>query len=156
MGFRYAEITITGEAEITKLESLVLTSDCKRIGEFSCSDEKLNRLYQNTVWGQNSNFIDIPTDCPQRDERMGWTGDIAVFAETAAYHRDIHDFMRKWLYDLRLYQRSNGSLPVTVPENKTYNPTPFKGADCHLGRCGDHGSVGSIPGIWRQAACQAV
>jgi hypothetical protein len=126
MGFRYAEITITGEAEITKLESLVLTSDCKRIGEFSCSDEKLNRLYQNTVWGQNSNFIDIPTDCPQRDERMGWTGDIAVFAETAAYHRDIHDFMRKWLYDLRLYQRSNGSLPVTVPENKTYNPTPFK------------------------------
>ena len=126
MGFRYAEITADSEFEIVKLESAVLTSDCKPIGTFSCSDEKLNRLFQNIQWGQRSNFIDIPTDCPQRDERMGWTGDIAVFAETAACNRDIGDFMRKWLYDLSLYQRPNGTLPVTIPENKTYQPTPFK------------------------------
>lgn len=126
MGFRYAEITADSEFEIVKLESAVLTSDCKPIGTFSCSDEKLNRLFQNIQWGQRSNFIDIPTDCPQRDERMGWTGDIAVFAETATCNRDIGDFMRKWLYDLSLYQRPNGTLPVTIPENKTYQPTPFK------------------------------
>lgn len=126
MGFRYAEITADSDFEIIKLESAVLTSDCNPIGTFSCSDEKLNRLFQNIQWGQRSNFIDIPTDCPQRDERMGWTGDIAVFAETATYNRDIGNFMRKWMYDLRQYQRSNGTLPVTIPENKTYQPTPFK------------------------------
>lgn len=126
MGFRYAEITADRPVEITGLESVVLTSDAKPIGSFSCSDALLNRLFQNIWWGQCSNFIDIPTDCPQRDERMGWTGDIAVFAETATYNRDIGDFMRKWLYDLCLYQRPNGTLPVTIPENRTYQPTPFK------------------------------
>lgn len=126
MGFRYAEVTADGAFEVVKLESAVLTSDCKPIGTFSCSEEKLNRLFQNIQWSQRSNFIDIPTDCPQRDERMGWTGDIAVFAETAAYNRDIGAFMRKWLYDLRQYQRPNGTLPVTIPENKTYQPTPLK------------------------------
>ena len=126
MGFRYAEITADSDFEVVKAESVVLTSDCKPIGEFSCSDGKLNRLFQNIQWGQRSNFIDIPTDCPQRDERMGWTGDIAVFAETATYNRDIGSFMGKWLYDLSQYQRPNGTLPVTIPENKTYQPTPFK------------------------------
>ena len=126
MGFRYAELTADGPITVKSVESLALSSDCRITGSFSCSDEKLNRLYQNTQWGQQSNFIDIPTDCPQRDERMGWTGDIAVFAETASMNRDIHDFMRKWLRDLRLYQRENGTLPVTIPQNATYEPTPFK------------------------------
>ena len=122
MGFRYAEVTTDAPMEVLSITSPVLTSDCPVIGCFSCSDERLNRLYQNTQWGQASNFIDIPTDCPQRDERMGWTGDIAVFAETAAMNRNIHDFMRKWLRDLRLYQRENGSIPVVIPENPTYQP----------------------------------
>lgn len=124
MGFRYAEVTATESVEIVTIESIVLTSDAKPIGSFCCSDLLLNRLQQNIQWGQISNFIDIPTDCPQRDERMGWTGDIAVFAQAAAFNRDIGTFMRKWLYDLSLYQRENGAIPVTIPENRTYQPTP--------------------------------
>lgn len=123
MGFRYAEITADKPIEIIKFESVVLTSDCEPIGEFRCSDEKLNRLQQNVVWGQISNFVDIPTDCPQRDERMGWTGDIAVFARVAAFNRNISSFMNKWLYDLSLYQRKNGTLPVVIPANDTYQST---------------------------------
>ena len=125
MGFRYIEIRATNAIKVLTLESRALSSDCEVLGSFSCSNELLNRLYENTQWGQASNFVDIPTDCPQRDERMGWTGDIAVFAETAAMNRDIHDFMRKWLFDLRLYQRKNGALPMTIPENKTYEPLPY-------------------------------
>ncbi|MCM1234563.1 MAG: glycoside hydrolase family 78 protein, partial [Ruminococcus flavefaciens] len=125
MGFRYVELKADKAVKIQTLESIVLTSDCERIGDFSCSNPLLNRLYQNTQWGQSSNFVDIPTDCPQRDERMGWTGDIAVFAETAAMNRDIRAFMDKWLTDLRLYQRENGALPMTIPENRTYEPMPF-------------------------------
>ena len=123
MGFRYAEITADGPVEILDVFSRVLTADCPVTGSFYCSNPLLNRLYQNTQWGQASNFVDIPTDCPQRDERMGWTGDIAVFAETAALNRDVHDFMRKWLRDLRLEQRENGAIPVVIPENPTYQPT---------------------------------
>lgn len=124
MGFRYAEVSADGPMEIHSIESVVLTSDARPIGSFSCSDPLLNRLQQNIQWGQISNFIEIPTDCPQRDERMGWTGDIAVFAQTAVFNRDIDVFMRKWLYDLRSYQKENGAIPVTIPENKTYQPTP--------------------------------
>lgn len=122
MGFRYIEITTTAPVKIKTLESLVLTSDCEPIGEFRCSDEKLTRLQQNIQWSQRSNFLDIPTDCPQRDERMGWTGDIAVFAQTAAFNRDISVFMKKWLWDLGLYQESNGAIPYTIPKNPTYQP----------------------------------
>jgi alpha-L-rhamnosidase len=126
MGFRYAEIHADQPIDITVLESRVLTADCERIGSFICSNEQLNRLQQNVAWGQMANFLEIPTDCPQRDERMGWTGDIAVFSETAAFNRDISRFMRKWLYDMQVCQRDNGTIPVTIPENKTYQPTPFK------------------------------
>lgn len=125
MGFRYVEIKASRAVRVCEIESIVLTGDCKLTGDFTCSDPLLDRLYQNIQWGQRSNFIDIPTDCPQRDERMGWTGDIAVFAETAAMNRDIQAFMDKWLTDLRLYQRKNGTLPVTIPENKTYEPFPY-------------------------------
>jgi len=122
MGFRYIEVRANAPIKIKKLESVVLTSDCPQIGEFRCSDEKLTRLQQNIQWSQRSNFIDIPTDCPQRDERMGWTGDIAVFAQTAAFNRDISAFMKKWLWDLELYQAPNGAVPFTVPLNPTYQP----------------------------------
>lgn len=125
MGFRYAEIKADRPIKLLGLESIVLTSNAPPIGSFSCSNPLLTRLQQNIQWSQRSNFIDIPTDCPQRDERMGWTGDIAVFASTAAYNRNISAFMNKWLYDLRLDQRNNGAIPMTVPENRTYEPTPF-------------------------------
>lgn len=125
MGFRYVEIKADNGIKVRGLESSVLTSDCRPIGDFSCSNQLLNRLYQNIWWSQTSNFIDIPTDCPQRDERMGWTGDIAVFAETAAMNRDIRVFMDKWLTDLSLYQYPNGAFPVTIPANPTYEPFPY-------------------------------
>lgn len=123
MGFRYIEIKSSAPIKILNLESLVLTSSCPETGSFSCSNEKLNRLQQNIQWSQRANFMDIPTDCPQRDERMGWTGDIAVFAQTASFNRNISAFINKWLYDLSLYQNPNGSIPVTIPKNPTYDPT---------------------------------
>ena len=125
MGFRYIQIEASDSIEIIELESIVLTSDAQKTGSFTCSDPLLSRFQENIEWGQRSNFIDIPTDCPQRDERMGWTGDIAVFASTASHNRNIKTFMRKWLYDLTLDQRANGTIPVTIPEIKTYQPTPF-------------------------------
>lgn len=125
MGFRYIEIISDKPIEVISLESIVLTSDVKESGSFICSDPLLTRFQKNIEWGQRSNFIDIPTDCPQRDERMGWTGDIAVFASTASQNRNIKVFMRKWLYDLSLDQRPNGTIPVTIPEIKKYQPTPF-------------------------------
>lgn len=126
MGFRYAELTSNKKIKVIDVESIVLTSDTEPTGSFSCSNVLLTRFQKNIEWSQCSNFIDIPTDCPQRDERMGWTGDIAVFAETASLNRNISDFMKKWLNDLKLDQRENGSLPVTVPEIKVYQPTPLK------------------------------
>lgn len=123
MGFRYVEVKTNNPIQIVSLESIVLTSDAKAIGEFSCSDPLLTRLHQNIQWSQLSNFIEIPTDCPQRDERMGWTGDIAVFASTAARNRDISVFMRKWLVDLQKEQAENGAIPVTIPAIQTYAPT---------------------------------
>jgi len=126
MGFRYVELTADKPIEVRKIESVVLTSDAKQTGEFSCSAPMLSKFWENIQWGQRSNFIEIPTDCPQRDERMGWTGDIALFASTAATNRDISSFMKKWLTELRLDQKPNGTLPVTVPEIKTYQPTTFK------------------------------
>lgn len=123
MGHRYVEVTASEPIEILGLESLVLTADAEISGSFSCSDPLLSRFQENIEWGQRSNFIEIPTDCPQRDERMGWTGDIAIFAKTAAFNRNILPFMRKWLTDMRLEQRTNGTIPVTIPEYKPYQPT---------------------------------
>lgn len=131
MGFRYAEVRADRPIEIHSIRGIVLTSNCATIGQFECSNELLNRLQQNIQWGQTSNFIDIPTDCPQRDERMGWTGDIAVFASTAAFNRDIGAFTAKWLRDLRTEQASSGAIPVVIPFTGMYAPTkktiPFAG-----------------------------
>ena len=78
-------------------------SDMETIGSFTCSDERINQLQHNIVTSLKANFIDIPTDCPQRDERCGWTGDIAAFAPTAAFNMDITQFMKKWLGDLAIF-----------------------------------------------------
>lgn len=134
MGFRYAEVEYTDkngrkkefDFAVVKFESRVISSDAVRIGKFKCSNELLNKFYSNINWGQLSNFVSIPTDCPQRDERMGWCGDLAVFAETATMNYDICAFMDNWLEELRLAQRDNGTIPVVIPENGTYEPTPFK------------------------------
>lgn len=116
MGFQY--ISVSG-MEVTEenICAWELYSDMPSIGSFECSDERVNQLQRNIMTSLKANFVDIPTDCPQRDERSGWTGDIAVFAPTAAFNMDISGFMRKWLRDLTLCQRENGVVPMFVPDN---------------------------------------
>ena len=89
-----------GEATLDSLTGIVIHSDMKVTGTFETSDKNLNQLQRNIVWGQKGNFLDVPTDCPQRDERMGWTGDAQVFARTAAFNMDVAAFFTRWLADL--------------------------------------------------------
>ncbi|MEI6035644.1 MAG: family 78 glycoside hydrolase catalytic domain [Verrucomicrobiae bacterium] len=117
-GFRYAEITWQGAAadlQIESLEGIVLHSDTPRTGEFECSHPLLNQLAKNILWGQKSNFLEVPTDCPQRDERLGWTGDAQVFIRTAAFFMDVRGFFHKWLQDMRDAQGSDGAVPAFIP-----------------------------------------
>jgi alpha-L-rhamnosidase len=127
MGFRY--VGVRGlEADDLELSALVLHSDLPKTGEFSCSDERVNKLQNAIEWGGRSNFVDIPTDCPQRDEREGWTGDYAVFASTASYNFDMSRFLDKWLRDLSAEQAKGGGIPMVVP--KAGNPFPTMATSC--------------------------
>ena len=104
-GFRYAGITgWPGTPSADDVEAVVVHTEQARIGHFSCSDERLNRLHENAVWSWRGNSVGVPTDCPQRDERLGWTGDLAVFAPSAAYLFDVGPFLQQWLVDLALEQ----------------------------------------------------
>ena len=115
-GFRYIRLKeFHGEVNLNDFTAIVVHSDMERTGYFECSDEKLNQLYHNIIWGQKSNFLDIPTDCPQRDERLGWTGDAQVFARCASYNYNTQKFFRKWLSDMTLEQRPNGAIPHIIP-----------------------------------------
>ncbi|MGW4472930.1 family 78 glycoside hydrolase catalytic domain [Nonomuraea sp. NPDC004354] len=110
-GFRYAAI----EGPVTGAHAVVCHTDMARTGWFECSDPLLNRLHENVVWSMRGNFLDLPTDCPQRDERLGWTGDLQVFAPTAAFLYDCAGPLTSWLADLAAEQGEDGSLPVVVP-----------------------------------------
>ncbi|RYP84010.1 alpha-L-rhamnosidase [Nocardioides guangzhouensis] len=125
-GFRYVEVTgWPGDLTDDAIEAVVVHSDLPRTGIFACSDDLLDRLHQNIVWGTRGNVLDLPTDCPQRDERLGWTGDIAVFASTAAFLFDVEGFLGDWLVDLDLEQRhADGVVPVVVPDPLKYQPFP--------------------------------
>ncbi len=114
MGFRYISVEGAAESDI-EVTGVALYSDMERTGSFECSDKLLNRLQENISWSSKSNLMDIPTDCPQRDERMGWTGDIAVFAPTACYNFDMSRFLDKWLLDVKSEQTKGGGIPNTVP-----------------------------------------
>lgn len=119
MGFRYVEIS--GVAYIPGLiTAYALYSHMERTGWFSCMNSMVQKLYDNQIWGQKSNYVEIPTDCPQRDERMGYTGDSHVFALTGAYNFDTHEFWKNFLTDLRLGQLDNreGYIGATVPADK--------------------------------------
>lgn len=117
MGFRYIRLDeIPDYVTEDMFEAIVVHSDIKRTGYFECSDKKLNKLYSNIVWGQRDNFLDIPTDCPQRDERLGWTGDAQVFVKTASYNYDVKKFFEKWLKDLAAEQHTDGAVPDIVPD----------------------------------------
>ena len=95
--------------------AIVVHSDMKRTGHFNCSDDMINQLFHNIIWGQKGNFLDVPTDCPQRDERLGWTGDAQVFCKVASYNFNVEKFFRKWMGDLRAMQKPSGSIPSFVP-----------------------------------------
>ena len=116
-GFRYVEISGVSEAlPLENVKGLVLYSDMEDSGTLSTSSELVNQLISNTYWGQRSNFLSTPTDCPQRDERMGWSGDAQVFAGTAAYNMNVKTFFDKYITDLNDCQRSNGAYPDVAPQ----------------------------------------
>lgn len=123
-GFRYLEISgWPGELTDEMLCARVIYSDLPVSGHFQCSNPLLNQLYHNIVWGQKGNFLDVPTDCPQRDERYGWTGDTQVFANTATFNFFCPEFYRKWLRDLNANQ-SQGHFPAIAPNPYQRGHTP--------------------------------
>ncbi|MFE5671648.1 family 78 glycoside hydrolase catalytic domain [Agromyces sp. NPDC056523] len=117
-GFRYVEVEgwPGGEPTIDQIDAILVHSDMPRTGWFRTSHRGLQQLHENVVASTEGNFVSIPTDCPQRDERLGWTGDIAVFAPTAMFLFDASTFLRSWLRDVALEQREDGSVPNFVPE----------------------------------------
>ncbi len=119
-GFQYVEVTgYPGKPTSEAITGIVLHSDTPLTSHFECSDAVVNRLFQNVVWTQRANFIDLPTDCPQRDERFGWTGDAQAYVRTATYNADVAAFYTKWLRELMESQRPSGTFPG-------YAPYPFQ------------------------------
>jgi alpha-L-rhamnosidase len=115
-GFRYVDVDgFPGELSPESLTGVVVHSDMPRTGEFETSKPIVNQLQHNIIWGQKGNFLDVPTDCPQRDERLGWTGDAQVFARTAAFNMDVAGFFTKWLQDVAADQTPDGAVPHVVP-----------------------------------------
>ncbi|KAJ4315922.1 hypothetical protein N0V84_008129 [Fusarium piperis] len=111
-GFRYAEIDgWLGELDLASVEAVICHTDMKPVGEFECSEPLLNQLYKNVVWGMRGNFLSVPTDCPQRDERLGWSGDLALFAPTATLLYDCFGMLKNWLIDLEHDQNVLGGVP---------------------------------------------
>lgn len=119
-GFRYAEVTgvsSAGDLAAGDFAALVVHSDMRRTGRFASSDELVNRLHENVVWSMRGNFLAVPTDCPQRDERLGWTGDLQVFSPTASFLYGSAGFLTNWLRDLAIDQEAaGGTVPVVVPD----------------------------------------
>ncbi len=113
-GFRYIDITASETVEIREVRGEVLTSDMPEVGYVETDNELLNRFISNVHWGRRSNYLHVPTDCPQRDERLGWTADTHIFAGAAAYAADIRAFMRKWLQDARDSQKTTGGAYADV------------------------------------------
>ena len=129
-------------------------------GSFETSNPLLNQLQHNIVWGQKGNFLDVPTDCPQRDERLGWTGDAQVFARTAAFNMDVAGFFTKWLADVAADQNANGAVPHVVPNvlSPIGRQQPGERVRRRLGGLGRRGRdhpVDDVPRLRRRAAARA-
>lgn len=117
MGFRYAQIVSAPcEIQAEDIKAYAMYSRMEQTGYFHCSNQDLNQLWSNIIWGLKSNFFDIPTDCPQRDERLGWTGDAQIFCRTASYIMDTYLFFGKWLRDVAADQTPEGGVPHVVPD----------------------------------------
>ncbi|MGE5393206.1 MAG: glycoside hydrolase family 78 protein [Candidatus Saccharibacteria bacterium] len=116
-GFRYVKISgYKGTPSLDQITGVVIHSDMTPTGTFACSDPMINQLQHNIQWGQKGNFLDVPTDCPQRDERLGWTGDAQVFSMTAAYNFNVAPFYTKWMRDVAADQLPSGKLPHVIPD----------------------------------------
>ena len=115
-GFRFIEVDLyPGELTADDITGIVLHSEMEKTGSFECSDPLINQLQKNIQWGQKGNFLDVPTDCPQRDERLGWTGDAQAFVRTAAFNHDVSGFFAKWCKDLMDAQHADGAVPCIAP-----------------------------------------
>ena len=127
-GFRYVEISgLTGTPSKDAITGIVIASDTTKAGEFACSDPRLNQLQSNIQWGQRGNYISVPTDCPQRDERLGWMGDAQVFIRTATYNADVAAFFTKWLVDVDDGQTPAGSFSDVNPNTMNCDSVPAWG-----------------------------
>ncbi|KAH6695080.1 bacterial alpha-L-rhamnosidase-domain-containing protein [Plectosphaerella plurivora] len=127
-GFRYVQVDDwpSSAADVsTSLEAVVCHTDMEERGTFSCSEAKINSLFSNVRWGMRGNFLSVPTDCPQRDERLGWTGDLALFAPTAAFVYGCHGILRDWLKDVWFDQKKQGGIPPVVSPNALAGAGPF-------------------------------
>ena len=131
-GFRYVAVSgWPGEVKQEDFKGVVVHSAMERTGTFESSSSLLNQLEHNILWGQKGNFVDVPTDCPQRDERLGWTGDAQVFAGTASFNHDTAAFYTKWLKDVALDQEDDGAVPFVIPNVLTHDTR--KGAAASAG-----------------------
>ncbi len=126
-GFRYARVKITGKAKLITIHSVPISSIPNMAGGFTCGVPEVNRLVMNTVWSQRSNFIEVPTDCPQRDERLGWTGDAQVFAGTACWLGDVESFLKKYMRDVMADQRKDGAVSHFSPDPTRLHPIKGRG-----------------------------
>jgi alpha-L-rhamnosidase len=127
MGFRYARLTLTGDVELLSISMVPVSSVPVVAGGFTSGVAAVNKLVENTIWSQRSNFIEIPTDCPQRDERVGWTGDAQVFAGTACWLADSQRFLTKYLRDVMHDQRPNGAISHFSPDPTRLHPDKIPG-----------------------------
>jgi alpha-L-rhamnosidase len=115
-GFRYVMVSgYPGELSEDNITGMVIHSDMEPAGTFTCSEPLINQLQHNILWGLKGNFLDVPTDCPQRDERLGWTGDAQVFAPTACFNMNTATFYKKWLKDMAADQAENGTIGDVIP-----------------------------------------
>lgn len=126
-GYRYVRVTVTGAASVTHIQSIPVSSVTELTAGFTSGHKLVDRLVLNTIWSQRSNFIEVPTDCPQRDERLGWTGDAQVFSGTACYFADAQSFLTKWIRDVIADQREDGAVPHVVPDPTRLNPKDYPG-----------------------------
>lgn len=115
-GFRYICVEGLDDLTLNQFTACVMHSDMEKLGDFQCSNRKVNQLQHNIAWGQSGNFLDIPTDCPQRDERLGWTGDAQIFSWTAAFNRNTALFFRKWMRDVAAESSLEKGVPHVVPD----------------------------------------
>ena len=132
-GFRYIRLTEYpfSEVDLNGFSAIVLHSDIKRTGRYSTGNKLINQLYHNIIWGQKSNYLDVPTDCPQRDERLGWTGDTQVFCRTAAINYDVRKFFKKWLGDVAIEQKQlGGAVGSIIPTPQDIGRISAAWGDC--------------------------